>query len=82
MLSHPAVFKAAVIGQKEDASGQVPIAFVAVRYKDAQLEELLHNHCINHLAFYKLPRKIVCLDDLPMNATGKIDKKQLIRLLD
>jgi len=82
LLSHPAVFKAAVIGQKEDASGQVPIAFVAVRNKDAQLEELLHNHCINHLAFYKLPRKIVCLDDLPMNATGKIDKKQLIRLLD
>jgi long-chain acyl-CoA synthetase len=82
LLSHPAVFKAAVIGQSEDASGQVPIAFVAVRYKDAQLEELLHNHCINHLAFYKLPRKIVCLDDLPMNATGKIDKKQLTRLLD
>jgi len=82
LLSHPSVFKAAVVGQKEDSSGQVPIAFVAVRNNNAQLEELLHNHCTNHLAFYKLPRKIVCLDDLPMNATGKIDKKHLIRSLD
>jgi len=82
LLSHPAVFKAAVVGQKEDASGQVPIAFVAVRNKNAHLEEILYNHCTNHLAFYKLPRKIVCLDDLPMNATGKIDKKHLIRSLD
>ena len=77
LMMHPTVFKAAVIGQEEDMSGQVPVAFVAVKQHDPQLEASLRKLCSNNLATYKVPRKIICLDDLPMNATGKIDKKQL-----
>lgn len=77
LLSHPAVFKAAVIGQAEDLSGQIPIAFVATKTMHAGLEESLRNLCMHSLAGYKVPKKFVCLEDLPMSATGKIDKKQL-----
>jgi long-chain acyl-CoA synthetase len=78
LMRHPAVFKAAVIGQDEASSGQVPVAFVAIRAnKNANLEESLREWCAGNLASYKIPRKFVCLDDLPMNATGKVDKKQL-----
>ncbi len=77
LLSHPNVFKAAVIGQEEEMSGQVPVAFLAIKEKNGALERELRDLCVNNLAAYKVPRKFVYLEDLPMNATGKIDKKQL-----
>lgn len=78
LLKHPYVFKAAVVGKNEEMSGQVPVAYVAVRGSDAkQVEEGLRKLCNEHLATYKVPRQIICLEDLPMNATGKVDKKQL-----
>lgn len=78
LLRHPQVIKAAVVGKPEDLSGQVPIAFVAVRLRDESLVNDLRRLCVENLALYKVPRTIICLDDLPMNATGKIDKKQLL----
>lgn len=77
LMKHPAVFKAAVIGQDEEMSGQVAIAFLAVKKIDANLEKNLRDLCAHNLAAYKIPRKFICLEDLPMNATGKVDKKQL-----
>jgi long-chain acyl-CoA synthetase len=77
LLTHPAVYKVAVIGQEEASSGQVPVAYVALRKREATIENDLRVLCAQNLASYKVPRKFVCLDDLPMNATGKVDKKQL-----
>lgn len=77
LMTHPAVFKAAVIGRSESVVGQVPIAFVAARGDKEHVEKSLRSLCRDNLATYKIPRKFVCLDDLPMNSTGKIDKKQL-----
>lgn len=77
LLTHPSVFKAAVIGQEEELAGEVPVAFVAIKTKTDRLEKELRDLCMHNLATYKIPRKFVYLDDLPMNATGKIDKKQL-----
>ena len=34
-------------------------------------------HCRNQLAGFKQPRKIVFLDELPKNTTGKIEKHRL-----
>jgi len=79
LMLHPSVFKVAVVGQDEAASGQIPVAYVAVRAFDKDLENSLRELCTNNLAGYKVPRKIICLEDLPMNATGKVDKKQLVK---
>ena len=77
LMMHPTVFKAAVVGKNEEMSGQVPIAFVATKKLDSTLQASLRELCKNNLAGYKVPKKFVCLEDLPMNATGKVDKKQL-----
>ena len=79
LMSHPQVFKAAVIGREESVAGQVPIAFVAVKDKDSlrDIESKLRALCASSLALYKIPRKFICVDDLPMSSTGKVDKKQL-----
>ena len=77
LMKHPAVFKVAVVGRAEDASGQIPVAFVALKKKDKAIEKSLRVLCRNNLAAYKIPKKFICLDDLPMNPTGKVDKKLL-----
>lgn len=77
LMSHPAVFKAAVIGREESVVGQVPIAYVAAKGDQEHIEKTLRELCVDNLASYKIPRKFICLDDLPMGPTGKIDKKQL-----
>lgn len=77
ILKHPSVMRAAVIGV-EDPAGQIPIAYVAFREGQPPLfEKELRELCSEHLASYKIPRRFVCRDDLPLTATGKIDKKQL-----
>jgi long-chain acyl-CoA synthetase len=77
LMSHPAVFRAAVIGRSEAVVGQVPVAFVATRENKEGVGKALRRLCANNLASYKIPRKIVCVDDLPISPSGKVDKKQL-----
>ncbi|HBS48330.1 TPA: hypothetical protein DEO28_00585 [Candidatus Dependentiae bacterium] len=79
LLSHPAVFKAAVIGRDDVTAGQVPVAFIAIRPGNDDVKLKLKEYCGNYLAAYKIPRKFIYLNDLPMNPTGKIDKKQLTK---
>jgi acyl-CoA synthetase (AMP-forming)/AMP-acid ligase II len=81
LMQHPAVFKAAIVGKHEDESGEIPIAYVAVREKGFDGENVLRNFCRQNLAAYKIPRKFIFLEDLPMNATGKVDKKKLHNFL-
>ena len=40
-------------------------------------EEDNYDHCRLFLAKYKVPKEIVFLEELPKNATGKIQKAQL-----
>jgi long-chain acyl-CoA synthetase len=77
LLSHPMVMRAAVIGKEEPLSGQIPVAFVSLKAQVSGIEESLKELCASNLAQYKIPRKFVCMDELPMNSTGKVDKKQL-----
>lgn len=75
LLEHPAVAQAAVIGVPDERMGQVGRAFVVAR---AQLGEAdLIAWARERMAGYKVPRSVVFLDELPLNATGKVMKDQL-----
>ena len=75
LLAHPEVLEAAVVGVPHETWGEVGRAYVVVSddYDEDKLREFLGDR----LARYKLPRKIVVLDALPLTAIGKIDKKLL-----
>ncbi|SOC41847.1 o-succinylbenzoate--CoA ligase [Ureibacillus acetophenoni] len=69
------VNEVAVIGIQDEKWGEVPIAIVSLKENESLLEEQVQNYCSRKLAKYKVPKQVVFLDDLPKNATGKLDKK-------
>jgi fatty-acyl-CoA synthase len=73
------VAEVAVVGRLDSLWGEVPEAFVVKRNGSALTGADVLEHCRNSLAKYKIPKTINFLDELPRNATGKIQKTQLIR---
>lgn len=83
LFLHANVIRAAVIGKQENAEGEIPIAFVQARVQQDTMEHELHKLCMQHLASYKIPRRFfVMTEDLPITATGKVDKKMLRKELE
>lgn len=79
LLAHPAVAEAGVTGWKSEEWGHVPIGFVKVK-KKVTAEELIH-HCRSRLAPYKVPVRMMMVDELPRNAAGKLLRHRLPSLL-
>jgi acyl-CoA synthetase (AMP-forming)/AMP-acid ligase II len=77
LTAHEAVREVAVIGRPDEVRGEeVHAVVVLVDGAEAGEEELLA-FCEERLARYKVPRSFGFMDELPKNATGKIDKKPL-----
>lgn len=77
IITHPAVSLVAVVGMKDDALGEEVKAFVVRKPGAAVTEAALIEWCKEKMAAYKYPRSVEFRDALPMNATGKILKREL-----
>lgn len=79
LRSHPAVSDVAVAGLSDDELGQRVGAAVVTR-APVTLEEL-RAHCRDMIAYFKLPERLAVVDDIPYNATGKVDRRLLAELI-
>jgi HIP---CoA ligase len=77
MLEHRGISQVAIIGVPDDRMGEVGMAFVVPR-PGAELDEAeLIAWCRERMANYKVPRRIEIVDELPLNASGKVLKIDL-----
>jgi acyl-CoA synthetase (AMP-forming)/AMP-acid ligase II len=77
LLAHPAVGRAAVVGMPDARLGEVGMAFVVVAPgADLGPDELIA-WAREAMANYKVPRVVEIVDDLPVNAAGKVEKEAL-----
>jgi acyl-CoA synthetase (AMP-forming)/AMP-acid ligase II len=77
MLQNPAISQVAVVGKPEHRLGEVGVAFVVPRPGTAPGEPELIAWCREHMANFKVPRRIVVCETLPMNAMNKVLKFEL-----
>jgi acyl-CoA synthetase (AMP-forming)/AMP-acid ligase II len=76
LLRHPAIQQAAVIGIPDHRMGEVGMAYVVLGEETASPEEIIA-WSREQMANYKVPRRVEIVDELPLNATGKVLKDVL-----
>ncbi|MGQ0481781.1 MAG: AMP-binding enzyme, partial [Pseudonocardia sp.] len=76
LLTHPKVANVAVVGMPDRVLGERACAFVVAKNADAPTFEELTGYLRNErkIAVIKLPERLEIVDELPMTATGKIQK--------
>ena len=77
LMTHPAVSLSAVIGVPDAKSGEEIKAFVILKEGQSATEDELLGWGKEQMASYKYPRLFEIRESLPMNATGKILKREL-----
>lgn len=77
LYAHPAVAEAAVVGRPDDVFGEVPVAYVALKPEAQATSEELMALCRAELAYFKVPKDIFVLAELPKGPTGKILRREL-----
>jgi malonyl-CoA/methylmalonyl-CoA synthetase len=85
LREHPDVADVAVVGLPDDTWGEIAVAVVVPRTgsgaRDALAEPRLRAWAKTRLAPYKVPKRVVVVDELPRNALGKVVKTELARRL-
>lgn len=82
ICSIPGVNECAVVGIKNELYGEVAAA-VVVPVKDVILSEtMIKNALIDKLAKYKIPEKILILDEIYRTRGMKVDKKRIRKLFE
>ena len=77
LRSHLDVAEAAVVGLPRADGGEEVVAAVVMN-PDAELDEAsLRTYCRGRLTPYKVPRRIVAIDELPKSMLGKVLRRQV-----
>ena len=71
IMDHPAVAQCVCFGVPHDKLGEEVAAAVVLREGQHVEEKELRGFLLQHLAPFKVPTKILILDDIPKGATGK-----------
>jgi len=77
LLARSDVAEAAVVGEPDDDLGQRIVAYVVASPTATLDPQALIDHVAQELSWHKRPRRVVVIDELPRNAMGKVDKRQL-----
>jgi HIP---CoA ligase len=81
LLRHPDIQQVAVIGIPDDRLGEVGMAFAVLRPGSTVSGDEVMAWSRDQMANYKVPRRVEFVDQLPLNATGKIVKDDLRKLV-
>jgi long-chain acyl-CoA synthetase len=77
VLERPEIVSAAAVGEQDDVQGEAIKVFVTVKNGSTITSDELINYCKTKMVRYMVPKKIVVVDQLPLNAHGKVVKSAL-----
>jgi len=79
---HPSVQASGVVGLKDDMRGEIAVAVVELVEGEAFDEDALRRWCRETIGAARTPRHIAMLSELPKGPTGKIQRRELKRMID
>ena len=74
LLKHDAVKQAVAVGMANDRLVEVVAVFVELKTSKSVTDEEIMNYCRQHLASFKVPRRVIFVNDWPMTGAGKIQR--------
>lgn len=74
------VAEAVVIGQPDALRGEEPVAFI--QCEPGYTETMIKKAMTKVLSVQEIPHRIIGVEEIPLTAGSKIDKRQLLRLLE
>jgi fatty-acyl-CoA synthase len=74
LLKHDAVKQAVAVGMADDRLVEVVAVFVELKTGKWVIEQEIVDYCRQHLASFKVPRRVVFVNDWPMTGVGKIQR--------
>jgi long-chain acyl-CoA synthetase len=77
LLTARGVVEVAVVGAPDAEWGEIVVAFVVVQFGASVSTAMLDQHCLDHIARFKRPKRYVLVDSLPKNNYGKVLKTEL-----
>ena len=77
LRSHPSVADVAVVGLPSDHSGEEVVAAVVLAPGAELDEQALRDYVRPSLAAYKVPKRVVAVDELPKSLIGKVIRRQV-----
>lgn len=80
LMGHPNILEACAIGSSDAYRGETVKVYVVVKPGEELSEEEVILYSREKLAAYKVPRKVVFIDELPKSAVGKILRREIKRI--
>ncbi|MBV1707602.1 MAG: acyl--CoA ligase [Hyphomicrobiales bacterium] len=74
LMDHPSVRQAVVFGVKHDKLGEDVAAVIVLREGTSATETDIRQFVSARLAPYKVPRKVLFMEQIPLGATGKLQR--------
>jgi fatty-acyl-CoA synthase len=74
LFQHPKIQEAAVFGIPDEKFGEAVVAWIRLNEGETADAEEIRQYCNEQIAYYKVPKHFVIVDEFPMTVTGKIQK--------
>jgi fatty-acyl-CoA synthase len=76
-VCHPKAALCAVIGAPHPTWGERPVLLVKLKAGESATREEFLAHLAGRIAKWWMPDDVLFVDDIPLGATGKLDKKRI-----
>ena len=77
ILESPGIHEAAVVGTPDDILGEMVVAYIVAKPGCTLDAKEILTHCWKQLPPFKVPRRVVFVESLPKNQSGKVRKHDL-----
>jgi len=74
LFQHPKIQEVAVFGMPDEKFGEAVAAWIKLHDGDTMEVDEVRDYCNEQIAYYKVPKHIMIVDEFPMTVTGKIQK--------